>query len=113
MKLFERKPDPARIDYMWETACLLLGPAGKMRNGSKQAPQGEQAVWNGNVCVKDAGKIWYGDIYLNADATKLQSLADQLGEWVYVLYERDARFGNEAKPLYDQAVCWFEPKEKS
>ena len=61
-------------------------------------------VFNSNVCTLEDGKIWYGDIDITVDADKLTMLAKQLDRTVYVLYEMDARFDHEDKPLFNNAV---------
>jgi hypothetical protein len=92
----------------YEAANDILGYCGQMLSGSKQERPGQRIVWNANVCVKSRGKIWYGDIDLIRSADALHTLAAELGEAVFVLREHDARFKNEAKPLYDEAVEKFE-----
>ena len=78
-----------------------LGIPGRMVSGSKSGfcashPDSEP-VFNANVCTKEDGKIWYGDLELGADGTRLQALADALGRVVHVLREMDARFENEGR----------------
>jgi len=82
---------------------------GRMISGSKTAPKGHVCVFNANLCTKSAGKFWFGDIDLTADAEKLKALAAEKGENVYVLRERDARFMNEAMPLLENAVAVVTP----
>jgi hypothetical protein len=55
-------------------------------------------VFNANVCTKDRGKIWFGGLDLTLNESQLVELAAALGEQIYVLYERGARFGNEDSP---------------
>jgi diphthamide synthase (EF-2-diphthine--ammonia ligase) len=61
-------------------------------------------VFNGNLCTKEIGKIWFGDIDVTLEKDKIDQLAKTIGMKVYVLYESDARFENERKPLFDRAV---------
>lgn len=81
---------------------------GRMISGTKSGYKG-RAIFNANVCTKSKGKIWYGDLDLDGDAADLQSLADREREAVYVLRESDARFQNEAAPLFDKAVTIIPP----
>ena len=109
--MFRRKPH-LDIDQAWELAAEILGRrSGVMLSGSKSASPERKVVWNGNVCVKELGKIWYGDISLTESKERLQDLADRLGASVYVLHEHDARFRNEDKPLYEESVARFDPQE--
>lgn len=82
---------------------------GRMISGNKTSPKGHICVWNANICVKSRGKIWFGDLDLMTDAAELMRLATETGEDVYVLREHDARFMNEAKPLYENAVAKIAP----
>lgn len=90
-------------------------PFGRMLSGSKsgysQRFPNNRPVFNANVCTKEDGKIWYGDLdlALERDATALQNLANTLGRDVYVLSEHDARFQYEDAPQYDRAVQVFTP----
>jgi hypothetical protein len=87
----------------------LFDYPGRMISGSKTAPKGHICVFNANVCIKSRGKIWFGDLDLTADETALKDLAAEKGEDVYVLRERDARFTNEAKPLFENWVGLYRP----
>ena len=84
-----------------------LGPAGRMisfsKSGYHKRHAGHVVVFNGNVCL-EAGKIWWGDIDITLDEAKLVALAKRLDQTVYVVYERDGRFGNESEPLLEEAV---------
>ncbi len=78
---------------------------GRMISGSKSAPKGHVFVFNGNICIKSKGKIWFGDLDLTTDAQKLGALAKEMREDLYILREHDARFSNEANPKYENAVA--------
>jgi hypothetical protein len=78
---------------------------GRMISGNKTGPKGHVCVFNANVCIKSKGKIWFGDLDLTSDLPDLQQLAAELGETVYVLREKDARFQNESNPCYENAVA--------
>ena len=82
---------------------------GRMLSGTKNAPKGHVCVWNGNICIKSKGKIWYGDLDITADAKKLAEYAKEVGETIYILREMDARFTNEAAPRYENAIATVSP----
>jgi hypothetical protein len=94
-----------------EAASKILGMNGRMISGSKSGYSKHYpknlAVFNANVCTKNEGKIWYGDIDLTLDHEQLSELAKSLENDVYVLYEMDARFENEASPKLENAVVVF------
>ena len=94
-----------------EAASKILGMNGRMISGSKSGYSSRYptnlAVFNANVCTQNEGKIWYGDIDLTLDREQLSELAKSLENDVYVLYEMDARFENEASPKLDNAVVVF------
>lgn len=98
--LATQKPERRWIDF---------SRPGRMLNGTKQSPPGHVCVFNANVCIKSAGKIWFGDLDLTNDAEDLKRLAAVKVEDVYVLREYDARFDNEAAPKYENAVARITP----
>lgn len=85
-----------------------LGYSGMMLSGSKSGYRkvypSHVPIFNANVCTKEDGKIWHGDLDLTLDSDKLIKLSSELKKTVYVLYEMDGRFGNADKPLLEQAV---------
>ena len=83
----------------------------RMIGGSKSVYRQEYLddliVFNANVLMPNYGKVWYGDLNLTRDYIVLKSIADTLDTKLYVLWEMDARFGEETKPLnelLDKAV---------
>src|SRR5271168_212586 len=86
----------------------ILGRSGKMIGGSKSLYRDEHdeelVVFNANVCTKEDGKIWHGDLNVTLEESKIKKLARELGKRIYVLYESDGRFENEKKPLLKEAV---------
>ena len=52
-------------------------------------------VFNANVFTESSGKVWHGDLNLTKDGDVLKSIAKEIGEPLYVLYEMDGRFENE------------------
>jgi hypothetical protein len=88
----------------------VLGYNGRMISGSKSGYKKlfpvNAAVFNANLCTTE-GKFWYGDIDLTVDKDKLVILAKEFDKDIYVLYETDARFENEDKPLLQHAIVIF------
>jgi hypothetical protein len=60
------------------------------------------------------GKVWYGDLNLTLDYIVLKSIADTLDTKLYVLWEMDARFGEETKPLNEliEKSVWNTTEDK-
>ena len=75
----------------------------RMIGGSKSVYKSSKpkdlVIFNANVFMKDIGKVWYGDLNLTEDYVILKSIADSLDTTLYVLWESDARFGEENKPI--------------
>lgn len=86
-----------------------LGYAGRMISASKNNYNGK-CVFNANLCTKSR-KLWFGDINFEKDESKLQKIADEFKETIYVLREMDGRFGNEKNPKLEHAVFVIKPKE--
>jgi hypothetical protein len=95
-----------------EIAVEILGANGALLGWSKsdywKEHQGDIIVFNGNVCTK-TDKLWWGDLNVTLSRDKLQKLANELGEEVYVLSEQNARFEYEANPRLDRAVLVVQP----
>jgi len=87
-----------------EKICVNnLGSAGRLISASKsfyrdQFPDNE-VYFNANIICGSVGKIWFGDIDCTIDSEELIKIADEIDEDIYVLYEMDARFGEENKPF--------------
>ena len=101
--------------YVLEVAEEALGMAGRMIAASKSSYRTRYPdrvpVFNGNVCIEPAQKIWFGDIDLTLDEPKLFALARALNTKVYVVLERDGRFqGRDERPLLDRAVYSVTPE---
>ena len=99
------------MEIFKETASKILGMNGRMISGSKSGYCNRYpkniAVFNANVCTKNEGKIWFGDIDLTLSREELSELSRSLETDVYVLYEMDARFENEASPKLENALVVF------
>jgi hypothetical protein len=113
----------AEVDELYEhdrarfadvTAEQILGPTGRMIAASKtgywQRHPNNLPVFNANVCTRERGKLWFGDLDLTLDEPRLLELAKALNEPVYVLYERAARFQTADTPAFDEAVAAIAPE---
>jgi len=78
-------------------------PLGRLISGSKsgysRAHPTHTTVFNSNVVAWSLGKIWFGDLDLTTDGETLKIIARKIKEPLYVLYEMDARFGEENCPI--------------
>lgn len=103
-----------RDDAYGRIAERILGPAGRLITLSKShyaKKPGRRPVYNANVCTREQGKLWYGDLDL-ADpqqCRRLQLLANVLHQVVYVLPERAARFERADDPDFERAVDVYAP----
>lgn len=61
-------------------------------------------VFNANICTREDGKIWFGDVDITLDEPALKKIAKKLGKRIYVLWEMDARFDTESSPLFGEFV---------
>ena len=77
--------------------------------------RGDLIVFNANVLMPGYGKVWYGDLNLTEDYKVLKNIGITLNSALFILWEMDARFGEESKPLnelLDKAVWNTSIKEK-
>ena len=77
--------------------------------------RGDLIVFNANVLMPGYGKVWYGDLNLTEDYEVLKNIGKTLNSTLYILWEMDARFGEESKPLnelLDKSVWNTNIKEK-
>ena len=90
----------------------ILGTFGRLISMSKSGYRGRNpnhlVIFNSNVCT-NSEKIWYGDLDVTLDFSKLQNLAKEMSETIYVLYEFDGRFENEKNPLLNKAAIEIYP----
>jgi len=95
----EFKPEKSYYE-IFDRHGLMMG---RMISGSKSMYHerfpDHEVYFNANIVLESNGKVWYGDIDFTLDKSKLQEIADVLGEPLYVLCEMDARFENENKPI--------------
>ena len=89
-----------------------LGYPGRMISGSKSGYRNRYPnrfpIFNANICTANC-KIWYGDVDIVSDHIDLIAAACYINEPIYVLYEMDGRFENEAKPLISKFVAKYSP----
>lgn len=92
----------------------ILGPAGRLISWSKSGYCEDNPdhvpVFNANVALSPAFKVWHGDLDLTLDEPLLLDLARRTGRIVYVLYEHDGRFRHEQEPLVADAVFSATPR---
>jgi hypothetical protein len=105
----------SRERYVLEVAEEALGTAGRMIAASKSSYRSrfpdQVPIFNGNVCIEPAQKLWFGDLDLTLDEPKLLALARALNTKVYVVFESDGRFGGrDERPLLDRAVYSVTPE---
>jgi hypothetical protein len=85
-----------------------LGYSGRMLSGSKSGYRDmyptRVPIFNANICVKEYGKLWHGDIDVAIDEKDLIALATELKTTLYVFYESDARFEKSKNIDYNVAV---------
>ena len=91
---------------------------GRMIGGSKSHYHMEHPddliVFNANVLMTGYGKVWYGDLNLTEDYLVLKDIAKSLNSTLYVLWERDGRFGEENKPIDEliKKAVWNTDEDK-
>lgn len=99
----------AAIDAALENFFHFGRMVSDSKSGYDQLYPNNVVVFNGNICTKTYGKIWYGDLDVTKDEAKLMELAKALGEDLYILREMDARFENEKAPRFDRARAIVSP----
>jgi hypothetical protein len=113
-------PDETRlakveVQEALKVAQSKMGYNGRMMSGSKsgyqKAHKANVVVFNGNLCTKEFGKIWYGDMDLTLDLDKIKELSTELKVEIFVLREMDARFDNENTPDFSKFVVAVNQEE--
>jgi hypothetical protein len=71
-------------------------------------------VFNSNIFMPLVGKVLYADVNLTEDCATLKEIAASLNTTLYVLWESDARFGEEDKPLNEllSKAVWNTSEDK-
>jgi hypothetical protein len=77
-------------------AETILGRAGRLismsKSGYHRARPDHLVVFNAGALTADGTEIWWGDLDLTLDESKIGDLARTLGEQVYVLHEPFRRY---------------------
>ena len=94
-KTIIRREKLKEMRKMFEQEGLMQG---RLLSGSKSLYRERHpenlVCFNANVFTRE-GKIWYGDLDITLESEKLERIAQELGEKLYVLREMDGRFENE------------------
>lgn len=101
------------LDVETETKVYaIMGWPGKMLNASKftydKLHPTHVAFYNANLFTNDQ-KIWYGDIDVTIELSKLIEVAKAMETYIYLLREGDGRFENEENPDLMKAVFTIQP----
>ena len=80
---------------------------------SKKHPE-DLIIFNANILMPGYGKVWYGDLNLSQDYKILKRISKCLNETLYILWESDARFGNENNPTEEliKKAAWNTDEDK-
>jgi hypothetical protein len=80
---------------------------GRLISGSKSAYRDKYpnhtVIFNANIFCSKGGKVWWGDLDLDVDGSKLEEIAQKLDTTLYILREMDGRFENETISIEDAA----------
>jgi hypothetical protein len=71
-------------------------------------------IFNASIFTLQSGKVWFGDLNINIDLNKLQRVADELKEELFILNEVDARFNGEkvaTSIVIKKAVITIKPQK--
>src|SRR3990167_1955675 len=76
----------------------IFGYSGRMLSGSKSGYSAmhpkSKVFFNGNIYDAFGNKLWYGDVDITLDETKLKALAKELNEHIFVTAEHPFRWEN-------------------
>lgn len=67
-----------------------------------------EIYFNANIFVLGEGKVWYGDIDVTREKEKLETIAKEINQDLFILREMDGRFENEKlndSEIISKAVC--------
>lgn len=96
-----------RDDTAARAAAKHLGFEGRCygsKSGYRDRHPDHLVIFNANVCTREHGKIWWGDLDVTVTFRELRALAQELEVPVYVLRELDARFDTADAPHFDRAA---------
>lgn len=93
-----------------EALIKILGPVG-LKSPKRKYSQynGHLLIYNSNICVKNLGKVWSGDLDFTADEGKLKKLARKLNLSFYILKELDSKFDTELNPAFEKSLIKVTP----
>ena len=83
------------IDTFVKHGLRIARMIGFSKSFYRQEHPDHVVIFNANVFTESSGKVWWGDLDLTLDGDTLSSIAKEIGESLYVLYESDGRFENE------------------
>jgi len=87
-----------------------LGRSGRLISHSKSEylfnNPGNKIIFNANVCTKDHGKLWYGDLDLTKDTPALKKFAEHIEHDLYVFRELDFCFDKQDWDKVDTIIPW-------
>lgn len=91
-----------------KVAVTKLGHMGRMLSGSKSGYSDRypknKVFFNGNMYDSKGEKIWYGDMDLTSERKKLEEIAKELGEPIYVTREQPFRWDEQTTKTL-QTAC--------
>jgi len=67
-------------------------------------------IFNANMCTKEHGKIFHGDIDITKEEKQLKKLAKRMGVDLYLFYEMDARWETSHNIDFEKALFKITPK---
>jgi len=101
--------EPTKQERLTAIVETVLGNVGKMLSGSKSDYSNRHpkniVFFNGNIFDKDGVKLWYGDIDLTKDASKLEQIAHLLDESIYVTAELPFRWEEQTTAHLEEACA--------
>jgi hypothetical protein len=84
--------DDSLTHSLFEKHKLSVGRIFGSKTGYHRSHPKNIYIPNANICTKEHGKIWYGDLDLTVDAETLKKISKKLKTPLYVFYEMDARW---------------------
>lgn len=91
---FKRK----KATHAFESHGLPMGRCFGSKSGYRNMHPKCDFIPNANVFTRRGGKVWFGDLDLERDRPALELVARHFRSRLYVLSERDGRFGESARP---------------
>lgn len=105
--------DQERIGKIFDKNGLHISRMiGFSKSQYREANPYHEIYFNANIITINYGKVWHGDLDVDLDKEKLIAIAKKIKEPLFILYEHDARFENENRPIkefIDAARCTINP----